>query len=46
MADELILVLNTQWKVSDAMGMRHQAKFLGELADRVRVASGQKPQNM
>ncbi|QOS97882.1 glycoside hydrolase family 73 protein [Brevibacterium sp. JNUCC-42] len=45
LANELILVLKTQWKVSDAMGMKEQAKYLGELADRVRVASGQEPQN-
>ncbi|MCR8937492.1 hypothetical protein O0555_09015 [Brevibacillus laterosporus] len=45
LADEIILVLKTQWKVSDAMGMKEQAKYLGELADRVRVASGQEPQN-
>ncbi|MCG7319100.1 hypothetical protein MHL86_18205 [Brevibacillus laterosporus] len=25
--------------------MKEQAKYLGELADRVRVASGQEPQN-
>ncbi|QDX92180.1 hypothetical protein EEL30_07225 [Brevibacillus laterosporus] len=45
LANELILVLKTQWKVSDAMGMKDQAKYLGELADRVRIASGQEPQN-
>ncbi|PPA86310.1 GH25 family lysozyme [Brevibacillus laterosporus] len=45
LADEIILVLKTQWKVSDAMGMKEQAKYLGELADRVRVASGQVPHN-
>lgn len=45
LADEIILVLKTQWKVSDAMGMQEQAKYLGELADRVRIASGQEPQN-
>ncbi|TPG73172.1 hypothetical protein EEL31_02010 [Brevibacillus laterosporus] len=45
LADEIILVLKTQWKVSDAMGMKEQAKYLGELADRVRIASGQEPQN-
>nr|WP_181460783.1 GH25 family lysozyme [Brevibacillus laterosporus] len=46
LADELILVLKTHWKVSDAMGMKEQAKYLGELADRVRIASGQEPQNV
>jgi len=45
LADEIILVLKTQWKVSDAMGMKEQEKYLGELADRVRIASGQVPQN-
>ncbi|AIG26605.1 hypothetical protein ABEP19_18415 [Brevibacillus laterosporus] len=45
LANELILVLKTQWKVSDAMGMKEQAKYLGELTDRGRVASGQEPQN-
>ncbi|MCG7319774.1 hypothetical protein [Brevibacillus laterosporus] len=45
LADEIILVLKTQWKVSDAMGMKEQVKYLGELADRVRIASGQEPQN-
>ncbi|WP_197260552.1 hypothetical protein [Brevibacillus laterosporus] len=45
LADELMLVLKTQWKVSDAMGMKEQAKYLGELADGVRIASGQEPQN-
>lgn len=44
-ADEIILVLRTQWKVSDARELKKQAKYLGELADRVRVASGQDPQN-
>ncbi|MGG0753413.1 hypothetical protein [Brevibacillus laterosporus] len=32
-------------KLKDAMGMKEQAKYLGELADRVRIASGQEPQN-
>ncbi|MDN9010906.1 hypothetical protein [Brevibacillus laterosporus] len=45
LADEIILVLKTQWKVSDAMGMKEQAKYLGKLADRVRAASEQEPQN-
>ncbi|MCR8937161.1 hypothetical protein O0555_07330 [Brevibacillus laterosporus] len=45
LADEIILVLKTQWKVNDAMGMKEQEKYLGELADRVRIASGQVPQN-
>jgi len=27
LADELMLVLKTQWKVSDAMGMKEQAKY-------------------
>ncbi|QOT01465.1 hypothetical protein JNUCC42_21400 [Brevibacterium sp. JNUCC-42] len=45
LADEIILVLRTQWKVSDAMGMKDQAEYLGDLADRVRIASGQEPQN-
>ncbi|MGG0753144.1 hypothetical protein [Brevibacillus laterosporus] len=45
LADKIILILKTQWKVSDAMGLKEQAKYLGELADRVRIASGQEPQN-
>ncbi|QIC04255.1 hypothetical protein GOP56_00760 [Brevibacillus sp. 7WMA2] len=45
LADEIILVFKTQWKVSDAMGMKNLTQYLGERADWVRIASGQEPQN-
>ncbi|MCR8981835.1 hypothetical protein [Brevibacillus laterosporus] len=45
LADEIILVMKTQWKVSDVKGMKEQAKYLGDIADQVRVTSGQEPQN-
>ncbi|WPS89388.1 hypothetical protein SMD22_10730 [Brevibacillus halotolerans] len=45
LADEIILVFKTQWKVSDAMGMKNLTQYLGERDDWVRIASGQEPQN-
>ncbi|QDX92784.1 hypothetical protein EEL30_10980 [Brevibacillus laterosporus] len=45
LANEIIKVLKEQWVISDTLGYSEKKKYLGDLADRVRVASGQDPQN-
>nr|WP_258398990.1 glycoside hydrolase family 25 protein [Brevibacillus laterosporus] len=45
LANEIIKVLKEQWVISDTLGYSEKKEYLGDLADRVRVASGQDPQN-
>ncbi|MGG0793641.1 hypothetical protein ABE137_06495 [Brevibacillus laterosporus] len=44
-ANEIISHLQGQWAFYNQMGMKDEAVRIGQMADELRVASGQEPQN-
>ncbi|MCZ0829238.1 hypothetical protein O0535_00340 [Brevibacillus halotolerans] len=44
-ANEIISHLQGQWAFYNQMGMKDEAGRIGQMADELRVASGQEPQN-